>query len=116
MFFIVISFWSTIKSFIFFALVVNLYIILGFSVIAIASYWVLQQLRLSKMLSVVGAILYAFAPFHFLRLDHLFLAWYFSVPLYTYFAFRIFLEKPLFLNKKYVQTVFLIISLLMLGA
>jgi phosphoglycerol transferase len=98
-----------------FALVVNLYIILGFSVIAIASYWVLQQLRLSKMLSVVGAILYAFAPFHFLRLDHLFLACYFSVPLYTYFAFRIFLEKPLFLNKKYVQTVFLIISLLMLS-
>ncbi len=101
------------------ALTFNLYILLAFPVIAVASYWTLQKLQLTKISSLAGAVLFTFLPFHFIRLvshAHIFLCWYPSVPLYIYFSFVIFSEKPLFfeLNKNCVQIVLSIASLLVL--
>lgn len=99
------------------ALVNNLYILSGYSVISIASYWVAQKLQLTRISSLAVAILFAFLPFHFMRIDHHFLAWYFTVPLYTWFAFEIFSKQPLFFqsNKGYVQVIARVLSLLILS-
>ena len=68
----------------------NLYFLLGFSIVFAVSYIVLRTLGISRSLSVAGSILYAFASFHFGRIGHLFFTWYFVAPLFFYFGFRFF--------------------------
>ncbi len=95
----------------------NLYSLLGFSVTAIASYWVLQQLELSKISSLASAVVFTFLPFHFIRLvvhTHIFLCWYCSVPIFTWFAYKIYSKQSIFFqsNRTYAQIIAVVITLL----
>lgn len=68
----------------------NLYFLLGFSLAFITAYCGFRALRLSASLSFVAAALFDFAPFHFLRLAHIFYTWYFVIPIFFHIAIKIF--------------------------
>lgn len=72
---------------------INLFFLLSFPAITLAAFICLRSIKLNAWLSLSASIVYAFAPFHFLRIGHLFYAWYFVVPIFFYFAFRIFFLK-----------------------
>ena len=76
----------------------NLYYLLGFSLAAVAGYWVSRSIGITRPFSVVVAVLYAFTSFHFGRIGHLFFTWYFVAPLFFYVGFRLFSEKLIFTN------------------
>ncbi|HET6345831.1 MAG TPA: hypothetical protein VFH51_12920, partial [Myxococcota bacterium] len=59
----------------------NLYYLLTFAAVAATGAWVLGVLGISAPLAVFGGAAYALLPYHFLRLQHLFLAAYYMVPL-----------------------------------
>lgn len=71
----------------------NLYFLLSFSVIFIASFCVLSAIGLSRSCALSAAVLFVFQYFHFQRLNHLFYLWYFVVPLFFYTGFSIFYNK-----------------------
>ena len=65
-----------------YALVLNLYFILTFPLTVLTSLYVFRQFKVSYFPSLVGSLLYAFLPFHFLRGEHhLFFAAYYMIPL-----------------------------------
>lgn len=68
----------------------NLYFLLTFSLVCVATYVVLRSFDLSKPLSLAGGLIYAFLPFHFLRIDHYFFVSYFVAPLFFYAAIKIY--------------------------
>ncbi len=70
--------------------VLNLYFLIGFALVFIASYGVLRTIGLSVVFSFSGALLFDFIPFHFQRIQHLFYTWYFVAPLFFYFGFVAF--------------------------
>ncbi|WP_141233292.1 DUF7024 domain-containing protein [Lysobacter antibioticus] len=72
----------------------NLYFLLGFPATFIAAFCVLRTLGLSRNLAASASLAFAFLPFHFLRLPHLFYTWYFVVPLFFYVGLRIFFAEP----------------------
>ena len=72
----------------------NIYYLFGFSLCALTTYLVARAVGVSKIFSIVAAILYSFTSFHFGRIVHLFFTWYFVVPLFFYVGFRL-LSKPL---------------------
>ncbi len=78
----------------------NLYFLLGFSSVFVASYVVLRTLGVSRTFSVTGSILYTFTSFHFGRIGHLFFTWYFVAPLFFYFGFKLFSKELNFFNQK----------------
>lgn len=63
---------------------VNLYILFSFSAVFIASFCTLCALGLTRLLSLSASLIYAFLPFHFQRIPHLFYMWYFVAPLFFY--------------------------------
>jgi phosphoglycerol transferase len=69
-----------------YAAALNLFFLFSFSAISIASYVVLRTFGVGRLWAGVGAISFAFAPFHFQRLSHLFYASYFVVPIYFYYC------------------------------
>ncbi|NSL17169.1 sugar translocase [Tatlockia micdadei] len=69
----------------------NLYILLGFPLAFIFSFLALKSFALRTAYAFVGGMLFAFAPFHFLRLGHVFYTWYFVVPIYFFYGWKIFL-------------------------
>jgi phosphoglycerol transferase len=69
---------------------INLYFLLSFPVTCVAAYAVLRQFRISPALSAAGAVLFTLLPFHFLRLQQLFLTWYFVVPVFFLIAWRLY--------------------------
>ncbi len=75
---------------------VNLYFLLSFPVTAAVSFFVLRKLSVSTLFSLVGALVFTFSPFHFLRIGHTFYTWYFVIPLFVWFAVRIFSSTPPF--------------------
>lgn len=70
----------------------NLYFLLSFPVNFLAAYLVLRSLKINAALSFAAAVLFTFAPFHFLRLGHIFYTWYFLVPIYFYIGLQIVLN------------------------
>ncbi len=65
-----------------YALTMNLYFLLGFALVALASYGVMRACRISRVPSIVLSILYAGLPYHLMRGEmHLFLGAYWVVPL-----------------------------------
>lgn len=79
------------------ALVMNLFFLLTFPLVALTSYLVLQRLAVSRGISLVVALLYTFLPYHFQRGEvHLFLAAYYAVPLGAYLAIAVFRGDRLF--------------------
>lgn len=69
---------------------VNLFILLSFPSAFCAAFIVLLSIGMDKFLALSAAMLFAFLPFHFQRVAHLFYLSYFVVPIYYYYAFRIF--------------------------
>ena len=67
----------------------NLYFLLSFPVVTVATYLVSRSVGLSKPFAVAVALLYCFIPFHIGRIGHLFFTWYFVVPVYIYYGFRL---------------------------
>lgn len=64
------------------ALAMNVYFLVGFPLTAVAAVWFLREAGLSRAMSVVMAVLFAIAPYHFIRnTSHLWLASYFTLPL-----------------------------------
>ena len=74
------SYWATM----------NLYFLLGFPTAFLASYIVLRAMRVSVALAAAGSLLFTLLPYHFQRLPHLFLTWYFVVPIFFLFAWRLY--------------------------
>jgi phosphoglycerol transferase len=69
---------------------VNLFFLLGFAACFIATYVTARAFGLNRSFSVAAGFIYTFAPFHFLRLQHLFYTWYFVAPLFFYLALTIY--------------------------
>jgi hypothetical protein len=79
------------------ALVMNLFFLLTFPLVALTAYIVLRRLPVSRGIALVVALLYALLPYHFQRGEvHLFLAAYYSVPLGAYLALAVFRGDTLF--------------------
>jgi hypothetical protein len=79
------------------ALVMNLFFLLTFPLVALTSYLVLRCLPVSRGIALVIALLYTFLPYHFQRGEvHLFLAAYYAAPLGAYLAIAVFRGDPLF--------------------
>ncbi|MET3806920.1 phosphoglycerol transferase [Nakamurella sp. UYEF19] len=64
------------------AVAFNLYYLLGFLLCALTAVWFLRVCGLSPWMTVTMSVLFALAPYHFIRNEgHLFLASYYCVPL-----------------------------------
>ena len=64
------------------ALAMNLYMLVCFPLAAITAVWFLRYIGVSRAISWALAVLYAIAPYHFMRGEgHLFLASYYVIPL-----------------------------------
>lgn len=74
--------------------VFNVFYLLGFGAAALSAYWVLRRLLVQPVLAFAGAVLFALAPYHFGRLEHLMLSWYFGVPLLIYQALYVMGALP----------------------
>lgn len=74
-----------------YAVVSNLYVILGFAFTAFTTMILFKYLNCNYWLSLAGSILYSFVPYHFTRLipGHAELASYYCVPLALIIALRI---------------------------
>ncbi len=70
--------------------VANLFIISGFVLAAGSAYLILRWLRVRWLWAIVGAALFAFLPYHFLRVygGHVFLTSYWCIPVATWLALR----------------------------
>lgn len=65
-----------------FAATMNIYFLLTFPLTALISFYVFKTFGIKPLLAGVGAMLYAFMPYHFYRgINHLFLAAYYLIPL-----------------------------------
>jgi hypothetical protein len=74
---------------------VNLFYLWTFAAVAFTAYFVLRRLGRSGLASGVGAFVYAFAPYHFIRGEgHLFLSGYEMLPVGILLALRMF-DEPL---------------------
>jgi hypothetical protein len=79
------------------ALVINLFFLLTFPLVALTAFITLRRLPVSRGIALVIALLYAFLPYHFQRGEvHLFLAAYYAVPLGAYLAIAVFRGDRLF--------------------
>lgn len=73
-----------------FAVAVNVYYVVGFLLAALTAVWFLRECRVSRWLTVPLAVLYAIAPYHFIRGEgHLWLASYFTLPLALVVVLRV---------------------------
>ncbi|MGH9227000.1 MAG: hypothetical protein ACRD2W_25210, partial [Acidimicrobiales bacterium] len=70
-----------------YAVVLNLFFLLGFPLVAVSALFVLRRLGVSAPVSVVVATLFALLPYHFTRGEiHLYLSFYVTIPLVAYVA------------------------------
>ena len=84
-----------------YAVVLNLFFLLGFPLVAISALFVLRRLGVSTPVSVAIAILFAMLPYHFTRGEvHLYLSFYVTIPLVVYSAVLAFYggEPPNFIT------------------
>ncbi|SDY55806.1 phosphoglycerol transferase [Variovorax sp. YR634] len=67
----------------------NAYYLLGFPAAAISAFAVFRSQGIVRVPAIAAAILFAFSPFHFLRLGHLYYTWYFVIPIFFWYGIRI---------------------------
>ena len=80
--------------------VANLFFLLSFPLVALTSFLVLRQLGISAAAALVCSVIYALAPYHFLRdHQHLNLAAYYSVPVGAYLVLSLLSGKRLFARR-----------------
>jgi phosphoglycerol transferase len=93
-------------------LVMNLYYLLSFPLITIASLYVLRKFGLSYVPALFGSLLYAFLPFHFLRNQHhLVLNAYYVVPFGIMVTLWLAREELRPRTKKFIASVLICILL-----
>ncbi|CAN7711084.1 sugar translocase [Pseudoduganella sp. LjRoot289] len=80
----------------------NLYFLAGFGASFASAFVVLRAASLERPYALAGAVLFAFLPFHFERIAHLFYTWYFVVPLFFHCALRM-ADGRLFEGKLFSQ-------------
>jgi phosphoglycerol transferase len=79
------------------AIILNLYFLLTFPLVTVTSLFVFRRFGVADPPAVVGSVLYAFLPYHFLRgAAHLFLAAYYLIPLIVMVLLWICTGTPLF--------------------
>lgn len=96
----------------------NLFFLLSFSVVFCSAFCVLRALGMWRLLAFSAALLFAFLPFHFQRLGHLFYLWYFVVPIFFYLGFLIFLrqEKQWLKSVGVVKAIFIATGFVLLSS
>ena len=74
----------------------TLFIILSFLTATWAAWWFFRSLKLEPIYAGIAAIMFAFLPYHLLRINvgHLFLASYFVVPLSLLVALQLASDQP----------------------
>ena len=72
----------------------NLFYLLSFALVALTGYWGFRRCGLALHWACAGAILFSLLPYHFLRLGHLFLAAYWSVPIFAVCALELTRRNP----------------------
>jgi phosphoglycerol transferase len=78
------------------AVVMNAFFLLGFPLAALTAFATLRALGIGRVGAVTAAVLFAIAPYHFLRGEfHLFIGTYYAVPLGVYLALTVMLGRPL---------------------
>jgi phosphoglycerol transferase len=78
-------------------LTANFYYLFTFVAVALAAWFVLRRLGVSRLVAVVIAILYTFLPYHFARGEaHLLLSGYFMVPIATLLILSVLSDEPPF--------------------
>jgi phosphoglycerol transferase len=73
-------------------LAINSYIFFSYIANFAAAFVVMRLMKISKPVSFMGAMLFNFLPFHFQRFGHLFYVLYFNIPIYFYYAYKIYIE------------------------
>ncbi len=84
----------------------NLFFLLSFSAIFVASYCSLRAFQLCKAFAFVASLLFAFLPFHFQRLGHLFYLWYFVVPIIFFLCISFYESIEKYSSRKNVFLLF----------
>jgi hypothetical protein len=78
------------------SVILNTYYVLGFVLAGLTALWFLRLVGVSRTFSVILAVLYAIAPYHFSRGEtHLFLASYFPLPLALGLVYLIMRGRPI---------------------
>jgi len=77
----------------------NIYYLLSFPLTTVTALFTLRRLGFSVAPSLLGSILYTFLPYHFLRVDHLFLSCYCLVPLLVLTAIWVAQGVPLLVSR-----------------
>ena len=89
--------WGWLKLFSCFSaepgVVFNLYYLVSFPLTTILALAVLRRFSISFPVGTFAALLYTFLPWHFLRMEHLFLACYYMVPPTIMVAVEIYLGR-----------------------
>ena len=89
------NFWYLIMRFLAlfttdWVLLINVFFILGFFASAVSAFFSLRWLGTRRVTATVAAVLFAFAPYHFIRgVSHLLYASYAVVPIGVVFAVRV---------------------------
>jgi phosphoglycerol transferase len=83
-----------------YAVVMNMYYILGFFLTALCSLYVFRQLRIVYPVAVFGSILFSFLYYHFYRIGHFNLTAYYMIPLIILVILWISNGEPLFIRDK----------------
>src|SRR3990172_9311290 len=74
-----------------YAATINIFYLLTFPFIVLASYYVFRKFSISPYISFIGAFLYAFLEYHYVRgLGHIFLGAYYIIPLIVMVILRLF--------------------------
>jgi phosphoglycerol transferase len=82
-----------------YVVVLNLYYLLGYPLAAVTALFAFRRFGLSYAPSVLGALLFTFLPYHFMRGEaHLFLSSYYLVPLEVLVVLWLYLDRGLFLR------------------
>ena len=92
---------STLTTNIF--VLMNIYIISSYFMISNAMFWVLSRLRVYQYLAIAISILYAFIPFHYMRISHFWFMNYFLLPITVYYLLLLWKKTPLFFRKNIKQ-------------
>src|SRR5436309_9218352 len=79
------------------AVVINVFYLLTYPLDALAAFWAMRRLGVSRPPAVVCAVLFALLPYHLFRGDaHLFLSAYYALPLAAYLFVSILRGRALF--------------------
>lgn len=82
------------------AAALNVWYVLGFVLVAVTATFFFLRIGMSRILAVVLAVLFALAPYHFIRNEnHLALSSYFTLPLAFWVVHLIATGRPLWLRR-----------------